>query len=69
MNPVEHILMDYRNAGEDHRLDLFLAYRDLRDRFREIERVEPPSGSLGESPALDGLLIPCTARSACRADA
>lgn len=41
MDPVERILKDYRNAGEDQRLDLFLAYRDLRDRFREIEREEP----------------------------
>jgi|GEM_PF-5351191 len=38
MDPVERIVKDYRNAGEEHRLDLFLAYRDLRDRFREIER-------------------------------
>lgn len=38
MDPVERILKDYRNSGEEHRLDLFLAYRDLRDRFREIER-------------------------------
>jgi len=37
MDPVERILKNYRNAGEEHRLDLFLAYRDLRDRFREIE--------------------------------
>ncbi len=32
------ILKDYRNALEEHRLDLFLAYRDLRGQFREIER-------------------------------
>jgi len=40
VDPVERIMMDYRNAGEDRRLDLFLAYRDLRDRFREIERSD-----------------------------
>lgn len=40
MDPVERIMKDYRNAGEDQRLDLFLVYRDLRDRFREIERSD-----------------------------
>ena len=58
MNPVEHMLMDYRNAGEDHRLDLFLAYRDLRDRFREIERVESSACPIPESPVSDGLSVP-----------
>lgn len=43
MDPVERILKDYRIAGEEHRLDLFLAYRDLRDRFREIERSDCPA--------------------------
>ncbi|NNF83612.1 MAG: hypothetical protein HKM29_00470 [Deltaproteobacteria bacterium] len=53
MDPVEHILKDYRKAGEEHRLDLFLSYRDLRDKFREIEREEASTGSLRESPAFD----------------
>jgi hypothetical protein len=69
MDPVERILKDYRNAGEEHRLDLFLAYRDLRDRFREIEGEESSAGSLRESPAFDGLTIPGDGRIACKADA
>jgi hypothetical protein len=40
MDHDERILKDYRIAGEEHRLDLFLSYRDLRDQFREIEREE-----------------------------
>ncbi|MDH3238707.1 MAG: hypothetical protein OEM47_09355 [Deltaproteobacteria bacterium] len=40
MDPVECKLKDYQNAEEEHRLDLFLEYRDLRDRFREIERSD-----------------------------
>jgi hypothetical protein len=46
MDTCERILKDYRNAGEEHRLDLFLEYRDLRDRFREIERegASTPAG-------------------------
>lgn len=43
MDPVERILKDYRIAGEEHRMDLFLAHRDLRDRFREIERSDCPA--------------------------
>lgn len=58
MDPVERIMKDYRNAGEDQRLDLFLAYRDLRDQFRETEGEESAAGSLRESPASDGLTIP-----------
>jgi hypothetical protein len=58
MDTGERILKDYRNAGEDQRLDLFLAYRDLRDRFREIEREESSAGSLRESPASDALTVP-----------
>ena len=54
MDPVERILKDYRNTGEEHRLDLFLSYRDLRDQFREIEREEASASSLRESPASDG---------------
>jgi hypothetical protein len=54
MDPVESILKDYRNAGEEHRLDLFLAYRDLRVRFREIEGSESSAGSLREFPDPDG---------------
>ncbi len=62
MDPVERILKDYRNAGEEHRMELFLAYRDLRDRFREIEGGESSAGSLRESPASDGLTIPGAVR-------
>lgn len=69
MDPVECILKDYRNAGEEHRLDLFLAYRDLRDRFRETEREESSAGSLRESPASDCLTIPGAVRRACKAEA
>ena len=69
MDPVERILKDYRNTGEEHRLDLFLAYRDLRDRFREIEREESSAGSLRESPASDGLTIPGAVRSPCKTGA
>jgi len=69
MDPVECKLKDYRNAGEEHRLDLFLAYRDLRDRFRGIEREESSAGSLRKSPASDGMTIPGDRRITCKADA
>ena len=46
MDTFERILNEYEDAGEGYRLDLFLAYRDLRDRFREIERPDCP-----EAPA------------------
>jgi hypothetical protein len=36
---------------------------------RTIPGISRSSGSVPGDPALDGLLIPCTARSACRADA
>ncbi|MDH3237379.1 MAG: hypothetical protein OEM42_01105 [Deltaproteobacteria bacterium] len=54
MDPVERILKDYRIGGEEHRLDLFLAYRDLRDRFQEIEREESstPAGIYAVFPRL-----------------
>lgn len=52
MDPVERILKDYRIAGEEHRMDLFLAHRDLRDQFGEIEREESstPAGICAVSP-------------------
>jgi hypothetical protein len=37
MVPVANILKEYRNADADVRLELFLAYRDLRDRFTAID--------------------------------
>ncbi len=40
MRPVESILEEYRNADAEYRLDLFLAHRDLRDRFTAIESEE-----------------------------
>lgn len=42
MNPVDRILHAYRSADADHRLSLFLMYRDLRERFTAIERQENP---------------------------
>ena len=40
MEPVESILKVYRDADAEYRLDLFLAHRDLRDRFTAIEASE-----------------------------
>lgn len=42
MNPVDRILHAYRSADADHRLSLFLMYKDLRERFTAIERQENP---------------------------
>jgi len=47
MDTGERILKDYRNAGEEHRLDLYLEHRDLRDRFREIESEESSAALYG----------------------
>jgi len=40
MEPVENILNEYRTADAECRLDLFLAHRDMRDRFTAIESDE-----------------------------
>ena len=45
MEPVENILEEYRNADAEYRLDLFLAHRDLRDRFTAIEADEEAGGA------------------------
>jgi hypothetical protein len=56
-------LKDYRIAGEEHRLDLFLAYRDLRDQFRKIEREESSAtaGIYAVFPGLDPMRSGCPA--------
>jgi hypothetical protein len=46
MDPVERLVKEYRDADDDCRLELFLMYRDLRDRFRAIE-----AGSKGNMEA------------------
>jgi hypothetical protein len=38
---IEKILEEYRNGDESMRLRLFLAFRDLRDHFSEIEHERP----------------------------
>ncbi len=38
---IEKILEEYRNGDEGMRLRLFLAFRDLRDYFSEIENESP----------------------------
>ena len=37
----EKILDEYRNGDEGKRLRLFLAFRDLRDNFSDIEQERP----------------------------
>lgn len=37
----EKILEEYRNADEGKRLTLFMAYRELRERFTRIEDESP----------------------------
>jgi len=37
----EEILDEYRNGDESKRLRLFLAFRDLRDNFSDIEQESP----------------------------
>lgn len=39
------IIAHYREAAFNHRLDLFLAYRDLRSEFDLIDQKEPPPDS------------------------
>ena len=41
---IEKILEEYRNGDEGMRLRLFLAFRDLRDHFSDIERESPGDG-------------------------
>jgi hypothetical protein len=38
---IEKILEEYRNGDESMRLRLFLAFRDLRHSFSEIEHESP----------------------------
>jgi hypothetical protein len=38
---IEKILDEYRNGDAGCRLRLFLAFRDLRDRFSRIEQESP----------------------------
>jgi len=40
MEPIERILEEYRTADAEYRLNLYLAHRDLRDRFTAIEGGE-----------------------------
>lgn len=35
---IETVLQEYRDGDEAKRLSLFLAYRELRDRFEDIEQ-------------------------------
>jgi hypothetical protein len=35
---INTVLEEYRNGDESKRLSLFMAYRDLRDRFERIEQ-------------------------------
>ncbi len=50
MVPVENVLKEYRNADADGRLELFLAYRDLRDRFTAID-AEDEAGRAPQLPS------------------
>jgi len=50
MEPVEIILNEYRNADAECRMDLFLAHRDVRDRFTAIEAGEEAGRASPSSP-------------------
>ncbi len=39
-DPIDNIMNQYRDAGDARRLEMFLFYRELRDRFDSIEREE-----------------------------
>ena len=36
---IEKVLNEYRNGDESKRLSLFLAYRELREQFEQIEEA------------------------------
>ncbi len=38
---IEKVLDEYRDGDDSKRLSLFLAYRELRDRFNSIEQESP----------------------------
>jgi hypothetical protein len=38
---IEQVLDEYRNADDNKRMSLFLAYRELRDSFSRIEEESP----------------------------
>lgn len=42
---IEDLLEDYRNADDDRRLGLFLAHRELREAFAEVDRGARPERS------------------------
>jgi len=44
MDPIETILEEYRTADAAYRLEIFLAHRDLRDRFAAIEADDEKKG-------------------------
>ena len=50
MDFVERIVQAYRDADLGDRMSLFLAYRDLRDLFMEIELAERPTLAAAPCP-------------------
>ena len=42
MRHMESILKEYKQADANKRLDMFMAYRELREEFRSIDHEEEP---------------------------
>jgi len=55
MNPVQAILQDYQNGGEEQRLNLFLTHRDLRPVFMTMEQPVGKPRLAGKNLARPGL--------------
>ena len=42
MRDIESILKEYQQADANKRLDMFMAYRELREEFQRIDHEEAP---------------------------
>ena len=55
----EKIVSGYRNGGAGERLDVYLAYPELREFFDEIEREEERGSRPGRNPGRRGRIRRC----------
>jgi hypothetical protein len=50
MRDIESILEEYQQADSNKRLDMFMAYRELREEFQRIDHKKEPIIILSKKP-------------------